>query len=135
MNGREAKKVSTHHEIPGEELALRAAGIGLDKKAEEPVVYDARGLTAYADYFVLLTGQSERQVVAIAEAIRDELKAEGHSPIGLEGANRGRWILLDYGDVVVHVLHQEQRLYYDLDGLWADARRVDVPGAPPARAF
>jgi len=118
-----------------EALALKAAAIGLDKKAEEPLILDVRELTSYADFFVVLSGTNERQVVAIAEGIARGLREEGHRHLGMEGADQGRWVLIDYGDFLVHVFHQEQRPIYDLEGLWADARRVEVPGAPPPRPF
>ena len=118
-----------------EARALRAAAAGLDKKATHPVVIDVRGLTSYADYFVLLSGSSDRQVLAIADAVTDALREMGQRPLGIEGADRGQWVLIDYGDVLVHVFHEEARAFYDVDGLWADARRIDVPGAPPPRPF
>lgn len=119
----------------GQALALEAARLGLEKKAEEPVVLDVRGLTSYVDYFVVLSGTNERQVVAITDALVDGLKKQGHRPLGVEGTERGHWVLIDLGDVLVHVMHEEARGFYDLEGLWADARRVEVPGAPPPRAF
>lgn len=106
--------------------AVAMARAGLDRKAEDVVVLDVRGLTSYADYFVLLTGNSDRQVEAIADAVQEKLRAEGQRPLGVEGQGSGRWVLLDYGDVVAHVLYREAREFYDLDGLWADAARVAV---------
>lgn len=121
--------------LGGKALALRIAEIGLDKKADAPVILEVSGLTSYADYFVLLSGQSDRQVVSIAEGIVDGLKAEGTRALGVEGKERGHWVLIDFADVVVHVMHEDARAFYDLDGLWADAARVEVPGAPPPRGF
>jgi len=106
--------------------ALMIARAGLDKKAEEVLVLDVRGLTSYADYFVLMTADSERQAGAIADHVDETLKASGASKVGVEGYEAGRWVLVDYGDVVAHVLNREARELYDLEGLWADAPRVKV---------
>jgi len=102
------------------------ARAGLDKKAEDVQVLDVRGLSSYADYFVLMTAESERQAGAIADHVDERLKAEGATKVGVEGYESGRWILVDYGDVVCHVLSREAREFYDLEGLWADAPRVKV---------
>jgi len=111
---------------PSRPRALLVAQAGLDKKAEEVVVLDVRGLTSYADYFVLMTAESERQAGAIADHVDERLKAEGAQKVGVEGYESGRWILVDYGDVVAHVLSRDARGFYDLEGLWADAPRVKV---------
>jgi ribosome-associated protein len=108
------------------ERALAIARAGLDKKAEQVVVLDVGGLTSYADYFVVMTAESDRQAGAIADAIEDKLSAMGASKVGVEGHSGGRWVLIDYGDVVAHVFSPEARGFYDLEGLWADARRVPV---------
>jgi ribosome-associated protein len=102
-------------------LARRAASLLSDRKATDVVLLDVRGMSSYADYFVLGSGDSERGVVATAEHVRETLKAEGHRTIGTEGFDTGHWVLLDYGEVVVHVFFTEVRAFYDLDGLWADA--------------
>ena len=102
-------------------LARRAASLLSDRKATDVVLLDVRGMSSYADYFVLGSGDSERGVVATAEHVRETLKVEGHRTIGTEGFDTGHWVLLDYGEVVVHVFFTEVRAFYDLDGLWADA--------------
>lgn len=108
-------------------LAVAMAHAGLDRKAEDVTVLDVRGLTSYADYFVLFTGNSDRQVQAIAEAVETKLRTElGEKPSGTEGYEGGHWVLLDYGDVIAHVFYREAREFYDLDGLWADAPKVEV---------
>lgn len=110
-----------------EALARRIAGLALDKKALDVTLVDVRGKTSYADYFVIASGESDRQVAAIAEHIETTLKAEkGLRTVGTEGRETGNWVLLDYGDVVVHLFYSEQRAFYDLDGLWADARRERI---------
>jgi ribosome-associated protein len=109
------------------EVARLAANAALDKKAEDVVILDVRGLSSYADYFVVATGTSDRQVSAIADSVEGLLRKAGHRPIGVEGYSLGHWVLLDFGDVVAHVFYEEARQFYDIEGLWADARRVPVP--------
>jgi ribosome-associated protein len=113
-------------ELRARALALRAAELMLDKKALEVVVLDVRGMTSYADWLVLSSGESERQVSATAEHVREKVREEGHRTIGSEGFETGRWVLLDYGEVVMHLFSREVRAFYDLDGLWADAPRETV---------
>ena len=105
----------------------------LELKAELPVVLDMRTLTAYADHFVILTGRSDRQVRAIADAIVQTLKGHGEQPLGVEGLDDGNWVLIDCNDVIVHVFDPETRIQYDLERLWRDAKRVDlgIPGIDP----
>jgi ribosome-associated protein len=106
--------------------AVAIAKAALDKKAEDVTVLDVRGLTSYADYFVVVTADSDRQASAIADAVEDTMKKLGVSKVGVEGYETGRWILVDYGDVVAHVMNKESRGFYDLEGLWADAPRFQV---------
>jgi ribosome-associated protein len=112
----------------GRPTAVAIAKAALDKKAEDVTVLDVRGLTGYADYFVLMTADSDRQASAIADHVEHEMKTAGISKVGVEGYETGRWILLDYGDVVAHVMSKESRGFYDLEGLWADAPRFQVEG-------
>ena len=91
-------------------------------------VLDVRGLTSYADYFVVMTADSDRQASAIADHVEDTMKKAGVSKVSAEGYETGRWILVDYGDVVAHVMNKESRGFYDLEGLWADAPRFQVEG-------
>ncbi|HET6437080.1 MAG TPA: ribosome silencing factor [Anaeromyxobacter sp.] len=106
--------------------ALAIARAALDKKGEDVTVLDVRGLTSYADYFVVVTADSDRQAGAIADQVEQTMKALGVSKVGVEGYQTGRWILVDYGDVVAHVMNRESRGFYDLEGLWADAPRFTV---------
>jgi ribosome-associated protein len=106
--------------------ALAIAQAGLDKKAEDVTLLDVRGLTSYADYFVIMTADSERQAGAVADHVEQTMKAKGVTKVGVEGYEGGRWILVDYGDVVAHVMSRESRGFYDLEGLWADAPRLPV---------
>ena len=96
------------------------------KKAEDVTVLDVRGLTGYADYFVLMTADSDRQASAIADHVEDTMKRAGVSKVSAEGYEAGRWILVDYGDVVCHVMSREAREFYDIEGLWADAPRKTI---------
>ncbi|MGI5853326.1 MAG: ribosome silencing factor [Bacillota bacterium] len=102
-------------------IALLAKEAGDDKKAINPVVLDVSGISRVTDFFVILSGNTEIQVQAIAEAVKEKLEAQEVTYIRREGFSEGRWVLLDYGDVVVHVMHREEREYYDLERLWGDA--------------
>jgi len=98
----------------------------LERKAERPVVLDMTNLTFYADTFILLTGRSDRQVRAIADAILEALRARGEAPIGVEGMDDGYWVLIDCNDAIVHVFDPEARDKFDLERLWQDAPRIDL---------
>jgi len=113
---------------PGRDTALAVAAAGLDKKAEDILVFDVRGLSSYADYLVIMTAESDRQAGAVADHVDQQLKAAGHSKIAVEGYETGNWIIVDYGDVVTHVMGRDTRAFYDLEGLWADAPRVEIKG-------
>jgi ribosome-associated protein len=96
----------------------------LEKKAEAVVVLDVRGLTSIADTFIICSGRSNRQVNAIADHAQRFLKQRGIRPLSVEGRKEGLWVLMDYGDVIFHVFYEETRSFYDLEGLWVDAKRV-----------
>lgn len=114
-----------------QQIALWAAKAGLEKKASGVEIVDVSGKVDYADYLVLMTGQSDRHVAAIAEAV-DEIMAEnGVASISVEGLPLAHWVLLDFVDVVVHVFQEQTRGLYDLDGLWMDARRIPVTESSP----
>jgi ribosome-associated protein len=97
-----------------------------DKKAQNPVVLDINGLSVVADYFVICHGNSETQVQAIAQEIRKKGFEIGLDPKPMEGYDEARWVLIDLGDIVAHVFHREEREYYNLEKLWADALRIEV---------
>ncbi len=101
------------------ELARKIADIATEEKAMDVVVLDVRHLTVLADYFVVASGRSTIQVKMIAESIEDMLLEEGHRALRREGFNEGRWIVLDYGSVIVHVFRDQEREYYQLEKLWA----------------
>jgi ribosome-associated protein len=101
----------------------------MDRKALDPIVLDLRGLTAAADYFVIVSGTSDAHVRGMAEHLMTALKPRGLVPHHVEGLTQGRWVLLDYVDFVVHVFHPELREFYQLERLWGDAP-VLAAGAP-----
>ena len=114
-------------------LALAAARVAEETRGTDVRVLDLRGLTEVFDYFVVATGSSRRQMHAMADEIEKAVKADLHDrKRGGEGYEEGRWIVLDYGDVMVHLFDAEARGYWDLEGLWSDAKRVPVPGAGAA---
>ena len=104
-------------------LYIQAA---LGRKATDLLLLDVREVTSLADVFMLCTGRSNRQVTAIADHIRRFLKKHGIRPLYVEGLKAGHWVLLDYGQVVIHVFYEPVRQFYDLEGLWADAPRIPV---------
>jgi ribosome-associated protein len=104
--------------------ALHAAG---EKKAIEPVVLDLREIASFTDYFVIVSGQNERQVQAISDGIYEQLKKSGETAARVEGYKTAEWILLDFGDFVVHVFEQKARQFYDLERLWRESKRVELP--------
>jgi len=108
-------------------LAAAAAKVALDNKGEDVMVLDICGQTAEFDLFVLATGSSRRQLHAISEQIDDVLEKEmGDRRMGIEGYQESRWIVLDYGSVVVHLFDEDTREYYDLETLWADGKRIPL---------
>lgn len=106
---------------------LAFVGAALDRKAYDLVVLDTAGLTSVADYFVICSGRSDTQVQAIADAIEQAGDALGIRPLAVEGREQSRWMLLDYGDVVIHVFYTPVREFYDLERLWVRAPRVVLP--------
>ncbi len=108
---------------PGE-LAHRIVELASDKKGVDIVMLRTAELTTMADYFVICSGRSDRQVQALAGAIVDTLRDEGIRPLGIEGQSSARWVLIDYGSVIVHVFAPEEREYYGLERLWSGAPQV-----------
>lgn len=96
-----------------------------DKKGENTVALDLRGLSSVTDILIVCNGRSDRHVQALAENIQFEMKKLRALPLGVEGLKAGKWILLDYGDVIVHIFHEPVRAFYDLEGIWSDAPRLD----------
>ena len=96
----------------------------LGKKARQVVVLDVTSLTTVADTFIICSARSNRQVTAIAEYISTYLKKQGKKVLNIEGRQEGHWVLMDYGDVIIHIFLEPLRSFYDLEGLWVDARRI-----------
>ena len=105
--------------------ALNCARVAAENKARDVVVLDLTDVTPMYDYFIIVTGASRRQLHNLAEEIDAALAAEGHKRLGIEGYEAAKWIVQDYGDIVVHVFDKETRDYYELEELWADARKLD----------
>ena len=111
-----------------EHKARRAARAALDKKAIDLTVLDVQGVSSVTDYFLVCSGRSAPHVKTIADAIREELKEDGIRPLHAEGQADSGWVLLDYGDVLMHVFLADTRAYYALERLWGDAPSVPVDG-------
>ena len=105
-------------------LALHAAA---EKKAIDPIVLDLREIASFTDFFVITSGANERQVQAISDEVYETLKKSGSTAARVEGHKTAEWILLDYGDFVVHVFEQKARTFYDLEHLWRESKRVELP--------
>jgi ribosome-associated protein len=116
------------------ELACLAARAASSKQGQAIVVLDVRELISITDYFVIVSGGSERQLTTIAEEIRKQLKEEGARPVRKEGEPGTRWLLLDFVDLVAHVFHEEEREFYRLENLWRDAPVVDWEEHAEARS-
>jgi len=100
----------------------------LQRKVIAPVLLDVQELTSVADYFIVCSGSSNRQVAAIAQTIKRELKKYKFKPLSIDGIKEGQWVLMDFGHVVIHIFYDPVRNFYDLEGLWTDAARVVTPG-------
>jgi ribosome-associated protein len=122
----ESRTIEQRVEIPADaaELAHRIVEIASDKKGHDIVMLRTAELTTMADFFVICSGRSDRQVTALSGAIVDELRKDGIRPLGMEGRESSRWVLLDYGSVIVHVFAPEEREYYGLERLWGKAAQV-----------
>ena len=107
--------------------ALRGVNAALEKKAKDLVILNVKEISAFADYFIICSGTSDRQVRAIAAAIQENLKKADILPLGIEGEAAGQWVLMDYDDVIIHIFLDPVRDFYDLERLWSEALRMDVP--------
>jgi len=117
------KKTTTRKKIDPEiELAQFCVDAALDKKAEDPVILDLRGISTFTDFFVIVSASSEPQIKAIASCVRDRMRTEkGISPHADDAYPGSRWIVIDFGNIIVHIFHQELREVYNLESLWNDA--------------
>jgi ribosome-associated protein len=109
------------------EKAFLCARALSDRKASDLVILEVKDLSSFTDYFLICSGNSDRQVQALASHLEEKLGQQGIHPLGSEGKREGRWVLLDYGDVVVHIFYQPVRDFYDLERLWSEAPRVELP--------
>ena len=107
--------------------ALAFVAAALDKKAVDLSVLCVKEMTSIADYFIICSGRSDRQVQSIAQGIEAASHTLGIKPFAVEGASRGHWLLMDFSDVIVHIFYEPVRRFYDLEGLWGDAPRAELP--------
>ena len=121
---------TTPRQLDAREKALRAQTALADKRAIDPVVLDMREITLITDYFIICHGMSNVHIRALGDTVVEALKEDGVRPYGVEGQDEGRWVLLDYGDVIVHIFAEEDREFYALERLWSDAPRVAESEAP-----
>ncbi|GFO67242.1 ribosomal silencing factor RsfS [Geomonas limicola] len=112
--------------IPAEERAIKCAAFALDKKALNVKVLDISRISSIADYLVLASGRSDKQVQAIADSVKMGLKPFDRT-IDTEGLQEGRWVVMDYGDIIVHIFQEEVRAHYNLDELWERAPQLEIP--------
>lgn len=112
--------------LESRDKAVGAARAAAAKKAKDILILELRGLAAFTDYFIICSGESTTQVKAIAEHIEAEFLKKKVRPLSIEGLNYAHWVLMDYGDVVIHVFKEETRAYYELEKLWLDAPRMHV---------
>jgi ribosome-associated protein len=124
--------------LSAEEKTALSSRAAADKKALDVAILDMREASSITDYFLICSGGSARQVQAIADAIDEQMSQFGEASLGVEGYREGRWILMDYGDVIVHVFAQDTREFYALERLWANAPKIDVTpetvGVTPRRS-
>lgn len=111
--------------------ALTAAQVALDKKAQDVLLLEISAVVSYADYFLICSGRSTVQVKAIADAIERSFRDQGIRPLHIEGTTEGRWILMDYDELIIHVFLEETRQFYNLERLWSDVPRLTVEEPAP----
>ncbi len=106
--------------------ALLCAQQAFDYKAQELLLLDVAQISSFADYFIICSGRSSRQVQGLADHLEESLREMGIRPLGVEGRREGHWVLMDYGDVIVHIFYEPTRRVYDLESLWSEAKPVDL---------
>ena len=126
------KAASKAKKNPARDLALAIAEAALDKKALQVEIIEVADKVDYADYVVVMSATSDRHANALAKNVDTEMAAKGMKANSIEGLPQGAWVLMDFGDVVVHIFHEDTRGYYDLEALWYDAARVPVSDKPRA---
>jgi ribosome-associated protein len=111
--------------MEAQDKALLCMKIIKERKAIDPVVFEVGKLTSIADFFLIASGHSSRQVQALSRHVSERMREQGFKPFGVEGVQEGHWVLMDYGDVVIHLFYQPVREIYDLEGLWIEAPRIE----------
>jgi ribosome-associated protein len=112
--------------IDGKERLLLCINASIKRKAKNLTILNVKEVSSFADYFIICSGTSDRQVQSIAASIRENLKEYGIIPLGIEGESLGKWVLMDYEDVIIHVFYEPIREFYDIERLWPDAPRMEV---------
>ena len=112
--------------IDGKEQVLLCVNASLKRKAKNLIILNVKEFSSFADYFIICSGTSDRQVQAITAAIQENLKEYGIMSLGIEGEQLGRWVLMDYADVIIHIFYAPVREFYDIERLWSDAPRMEV---------
>jgi ribosome-associated protein len=130
LAGAEQKGKEPRTEMDSKEKAILCAKTALSFKALNLTVLHVSRFSSFADYFIICSGKSARQVQGIADNLENELKQNGLKPIGTEGMREGHWVLLDYGDVIIHVFYDPVRYFYDLESLWSEAETVELEQGP-----
>ena len=118
------RKQGEEEGLEPDELARKIVDAVSDKQAEDVLLLDIRNVASFADYFVIASGQTGRQMRALIDAVDEVAEQDGVKPLGIEGEPDSGWVLMDYGDVIVHIFAPEERAYYDLEGLWHTATPV-----------
>jgi ribosome-associated protein len=113
--------------LDAQQRVLLCVNAILEKKAGNLVVLKVKDVSSFTDYFILCDGSSDRQVQAIAAVVQERMKSAGILPMGVEGEQTGKWVLLDYADVIIHVFYQPLREFYNLERLWSDVPTMTVP--------
>ncbi len=121
---------SQQPQVTPEQLAREVAELTWDLKGLNTTVIDLRGIVDYTDFLIITSGTSDRQVQAIARHVSSSLRQQGYMPLSSEGMDRGRWALLDFGDIITHVFQETVRHEFDLEGMWADAPRLALEPKP-----
>jgi len=112
--------------IDGKERLLLCINASLKRKAKNLTILNVKEVSSFADYFIICSGTSDRQVQSISASIRENLKEYGVTPLGIEGESLGKWVLMDYEDVIIHVFYEPIREFYDIERLWPDAPRMEI---------
>ncbi len=107
-------------------MVLQCVNAALEKKAKDIIILDVKGLSSFTDYMIICSGSSDRQVQAITSSIEKDLKKSRTLPLGIEGEKFGQWVLMDYGDIIVHIFYEPTREFYDIERLWSDVPRMEV---------